>query len=121
MLRNRTAWILFGVLMALLGALFFGARQTFWGLASLFVSYSGIVFIFGAGATADNTVVVRTDGSHRAGLRFEDECARHKVLDLIGDLALAGFGICARVVGVRSGHALNRELAQKIRQAKEGR
>jgi drug/metabolite transporter (DMT)-like permease len=38
--------------VTLLGALFFGGRLTFWGIASLFVSYSGIVFIFAAGATA---------------------------------------------------------------------
>jgi drug/metabolite transporter (DMT)-like permease len=49
---ERLILMTYPVFVTLLGALFFGMRLTFWGLASLFVSYSGIVFIFAAGATA---------------------------------------------------------------------
>jgi UDP-3-O-acyl N-acetylglucosamine deacetylase len=73
----------------------------------------------GLGCTRENTVVVAEDGSHRAGLRFPDECARHKVLDVLGDLQLLGFALAGRVVAVRSGHALNRRLVEAIRQQKE--
>ncbi|MBA4065515.1 MAG: UDP-3-O-[3-hydroxymyristoyl] N-acetylglucosamine deacetylase [Isosphaera sp.] len=47
-------------------------------------------------------------------LRFADEPARHKVLDLVGDLALCGFDLAGHVVAYRSGHALNVELARKL-------
>ncbi|HJZ53922.1 MAG TPA: UDP-3-O-acyl-N-acetylglucosamine deacetylase [Gemmataceae bacterium] len=50
-------------------------------------------------------------------LRFADEPARHKVLDLIGDLALCGFDLAGHVVAYRSGHALNIELARRLRAA----
>ena len=46
--------------------------------------------------------------------RFADEPARHKVLDLIGDLALCGFDLAGHVVAYRSGHALNVELARRL-------
>lgn len=76
---------------------------------------------FGLGAGPENTLVVVEDGSHRAGLRFEDEPARHKVLDILGDLNLLGFPILGHIVGVRSGHALNRRLALAIKEQKESR
>jgi UDP-3-O-acyl-N-acetylglucosamine deacetylase len=47
-------------------------------------------------------------------VRFADEPARHKILDLIGDLALCGFDLAGHVVGYRSGHALNVELARVL-------
>jgi UDP-3-O-acyl N-acetylglucosamine deacetylase len=47
-------------------------------------------------------------------LRFHDECVRHKTLDLVGDLALAGCDIGGRVVAYRSGHRLNAELVQTL-------
>lgn len=46
--------------------------------------------------------------------RFADEPARHKVLDAVGDLALCGFDLAGHVVGYRSGHALNVELARTL-------
>ena len=73
---------------------------------------------FGLGATQENTVVVYEDGSHRSALRFPDECARHKVLDILGDLQLAGFPILGRIIGLRSGHALNQNLVRAIIQQK---
>lgn len=48
-------------------------------------------------------------------LRFSDEPARHKLLDLIGDLSLAGRAVRGRVTGWRSGHALNQAAAARIR------
>lgn len=47
-------------------------------------------------------------------LRFEDECVRHKVLDLVGDLALAGCDIQGTVIASRSGHRLNAELVKQL-------
>ncbi len=47
-------------------------------------------------------------------LRFADEFVRHKVLDLIGDLALAGRRIQGRVVAERAGHAMHTALVQRL-------
>jgi UDP-3-O-acyl N-acetylglucosamine deacetylase len=48
------------------------------------------------------------------GLRFANEPARHKVLDMVGDLALLGVDLCGHVVAYRSGHPLNVELVQAL-------
>ncbi|MDI3279749.1 MAG: UDP-3-O-acyl-N-acetylglucosamine deacetylase [Bacillota bacterium] len=66
------------------------------------------------GATAELAVVIGPRG-YLGPLRFPDEVARHKVLDVVGDLALAGF-LRAHVIALRSGHALNAALARKIRE-----
>ena len=47
-------------------------------------------------------------------LRFPDECARHKVLDVVGDLALAGCDLVGQFVAHRSGHRLNASLVQAL-------
>jgi UDP-3-O-acyl-N-acetylglucosamine deacetylase len=47
-------------------------------------------------------------------LRFPDECVRHKMLDMVGDLALAGCDLAGRFVAYRSGHRLNAELVRAI-------
>jgi UDP-3-O-[3-hydroxymyristoyl] N-acetylglucosamine deacetylase/3-hydroxyacyl-[acyl-carrier-protein] dehydratase len=49
--------------------------------------------------------------------RFDDELVRHKLLDVIGDLALVGAPLQARIVAYRSGHALHHRLARKLRDA----
>ena len=64
--------------------------------------------------TPRDLLVVGTDGPIDNEWRFTNEAARHKLLDLIGDLALAGRPICARITARRSGHALNHELARKL-------
>jgi len=67
------------------------------------------------GGSLDNAVVV--DGArilNRDGLRFTDEFVRHKVLDAVGDLYLAGAPLLARFRGVRSGHALNHRLLRAL-------
>ncbi|BDB96365.1 UDP-3-O-acyl-N-acetylglucosamine deacetylase [Candidatus Hydrogenosomobacter endosymbioticus] len=48
------------------------------------------------------------------GLRFRNECARHKVLDAIGDFSLAGMPIFGRIEGVQSGHMLNHSALKKL-------
>ena len=47
-------------------------------------------------------------------LRFPDEFVRHKILDAIGDMALAGAPLLARFQGVRSGHAVNNALLRAL-------
>ena len=74
---------------------------------------------FGKGANTRNTLVISKRGALGNRFRFPDECARHKVLDILGDIALAGFQVLGRVVAIRSGHALNRELVQKIKNQRE--
>lgn len=49
-------------------------------------------------------------------LHFPDECARHKLLDLIGDLRLAGGFLKAKVTAVKSGHGINTAAAKKLRE-----
>lgn len=70
---------------------------------------------FGKGADTSNTLVLRPDGPVDNELRFPDEPARHKILDLIGDLALLGCDLRARVVGTRSGHGTNHALVRALR------
>ncbi len=68
----------------------------------------------GAGANYDNTLVVGKTGVIKNKLRFNDEFVRHKILDLIGDLYLAGCPITGHVIALKSGHSLNLKIAQKI-------
>jgi len=64
-------------------------------------------------------LVIAADGPIDNAFRFPDECARHKVLDLIGDLYLVGKPICGRLVAHRSGHHLNHLMARKLLQQQE--
>ncbi len=68
---------------------------------------------FGKGANLKNTLVFEQNLPLENELRFEDEACRHKMMDLLGDLFLAGF-VRGHIVAVRSGHALNLELVWKI-------
>ncbi|MBU0548677.1 MAG: UDP-3-O-acyl-N-acetylglucosamine deacetylase [Candidatus Omnitrophica bacterium] len=68
----------------------------------------------GLGANYDNTLVVGRTGVIKNILRFKDEFVRHKILDLIGDLCLAGCPIRGHVIALKSGHSLNLKIAQKI-------
>jgi UDP-3-O-acyl N-acetylglucosamine deacetylase len=61
-------------------------------------------------------LVFGPDGPINNRLRFANEPARHKVLDIIGDLSLAGHLVCGHVVAYRSGHPLNVELAREIQE-----
>jgi UDP-3-O-[3-hydroxymyristoyl] N-acetylglucosamine deacetylase len=69
----------------------------------------------GRGASMDNTVVVDAGRvTNPEGLRFDDEFVRHKLLDAIGDLSLAGAPICGRFVADQPGHALNARLVRAL-------
>lgn len=68
----------------------------------------------GKGANYENTLVVGEGGIVRNTLRYPDEFARHKVLDLMGDLYLLGIPIKGHVLAIKSGHPLNIKLLQKI-------
>jgi UDP-3-O-[3-hydroxymyristoyl] N-acetylglucosamine deacetylase len=68
------------------------------------------------GGSLDNTVVIGDRGPLNS-LRFRDECVRHKILDLIGDLALLGRPLAGHVVARNGGHALNLELVLAIQRA----
>ncbi len=73
----------------------------------------------GKGANYENTVVVGQNGVIDNELRFEDEFARHKILDLLGDLYLLGYGVRAHIIAVRSGHPLNLKLVDRINLQRE--
>lgn len=75
------------------------------GVAS-HVTYRDLV-VFGSNGPIDNS------------LRFEDECSRHKLLDLIGDLALCGLRVQGKIIASRSGHILNGRMAEAIRNLKD--
>ena len=67
------------------------------------------------GGTLDNAVVVDGDKIlSPGGLRHKDEAVRHKMLDAMGDLALAGCPIIGRYTGVRAGHALTNSLIRAL-------
>ena len=66
------------------------------------------------GASEENAIVLGANGPLNGPLRFPDEYVRHKVLDLIGDLALAGRRIQGRVVAERAGHAMHTALVSRL-------
>jgi UDP-3-O-[3-hydroxymyristoyl] N-acetylglucosamine deacetylase len=66
------------------------------------------------GANADNAIILGARGPENGPLRFADEYVRHKVLDLIGDLALAGRRIEGHVVAERAGHAMHTALVSRL-------
>ncbi len=70
---------------------------------ALHVTYRDLI-VFGDRGPIDNS------------LRFTDECSRHKLLDLVGDIALSGVRIRGSIIAHRSGHILNGRLAHALRQ-----
>ena len=67
------------------------------------------------GGTLDNAVVIEGDRVLTpGGLRHEDEPVRHKMLDALGDLSLAGGPILGRYTGIRAGHALTNRLLRAL-------
>lgn len=67
------------------------------------------------GGSLDNAIVIGADRVlNREGLRYGDEFVRHKMLDAMGDLYLAGASIEGRFLGTRSGHALNNQLLRAL-------
>jgi UDP-3-O-[3-hydroxymyristoyl] N-acetylglucosamine deacetylase len=66
------------------------------------------------GASGENAIILGAKGPENGPLRFSDEYVRHKVLDLIGDLALAGRRIEGHVVAERAGHAMHTALVSRL-------
>lgn len=66
------------------------------------------------GASEENAIVLTRDGVKNGPLRFPDEFVRHKVLDLIGDLALIGHQVLGRVQADRAGHAMHTALVTRL-------
>jgi len=66
------------------------------------------------GGSLENAIVLTKDGMLNGPLRFPDEFGRHKALDLIGDLALVGLPLLARVEARKAGHALHTQLVSRL-------
>jgi len=66
------------------------------------------------GGSLENAIVLTQDGIMNGPLRFPDEFGRHKALDLIGDLALAGLPLLARVEAHKAGHSLHTQLVSQL-------
>ena len=66
------------------------------------------------GASRENCIILTRDGIENGPLRFPDEFVRHKVLDLVGDLALLGHPILGKIVADRAGHAMHTALVSRI-------
>ena len=67
------------------------------------------------GGSVDNAIVVDDYRIlNEGGLRYDDEFVKHKILDAIGDLYLAGYQLLAEYEGVKSGHALNNQLVRAL-------
>src|SRR5467141_1232313 len=83
----------------------FGFVQDFDGLRRM-----GLI----RGGSLDNAIVLNESGVMNGPLRFPDEFGRHKALDLIGDLALVGHPLLARVDAHKAGHALHTQLVTRL-------
>ena len=66
------------------------------------------------GASTENAIVLTPEGLMNPPLRYTDEFVRHKVLDLIGDLALVGKQILGNIVADRAGHAMHTALVSRL-------
>jgi UDP-3-O-[3-hydroxymyristoyl] N-acetylglucosamine deacetylase len=66
------------------------------------------------GASEDNAIVLTREGMVNPPLRFSDEFVRHKILDLVGDLALIGRRVLGNVVADRAGHAMHTALVSRL-------
>jgi UDP-3-O-[3-hydroxymyristoyl] N-acetylglucosamine deacetylase len=67
------------------------------------------------GGSLDNAIVLTEQGMlNQTGLRFRDEFVRHKILDIVGDLALLGMPLLGKVTAERSGHILHAGLMSKL-------
>lgn len=70
------------------------------------------------GGSLDNAVIINDKAIFsKNGLFFPDEMVRHKILDMIGDLALIGFPFLAHIISIRSGHKSNIEFSKKLYQS----
>jgi UDP-3-O-[3-hydroxymyristoyl] N-acetylglucosamine deacetylase len=83
----------------------FGFMKDFAGLQAM-----GLI----RGGSVENAIVLDSDSILNGPLRFPDEFGRHKALDLIGDLALVGRPLKARIVAHKAGHALHTQLVTRL-------
>jgi UDP-3-O-[3-hydroxymyristoyl] N-acetylglucosamine deacetylase/3-hydroxyacyl-[acyl-carrier-protein] dehydratase len=68
----------------------------------------------GTHLSSRDILVIDSEGPIKNSFRFPNECVRHKIVDLIGDLSLVGRPISGRIVAYKSGHSLNQQLARKL-------
>jgi len=66
------------------------------------------------GGSLENAIVLTKDGVMNGSLRYSDEFGRHKALDLIGDLALVGLPLLARVEAHKAGHSLHTQMVSQL-------
>ena len=71
------------------------------------------------GGSLENAVVLGPEGILNPQLRFPDEFVRHKLLDLLGDIALTGFHIIGHLRAERAGHAIHTALAERILRSRD--
>jgi UDP-3-O-[3-hydroxymyristoyl] N-acetylglucosamine deacetylase len=71
------------------------------------------------GGSLENAIVIGDTGVLNNALRFDDEFVRHKILDVIGDMALVGHPIIGHLVAHRGGHALHTEFAAQVLEEQE--
>jgi len=72
------------------------------------------------GGSMDNAVVIGDSGVlNPEGLRFKNECVRHKILDSIGDLSLLGKPVIGHLVAYKSGHSVNLQFLKKLLEDKD--
>jgi len=71
------------------------------------------------GGSLENAVVIGDTGVLNNALRFDDEFVRHKILDVIGDMALVGYPIIGHLVAHRGGHALHTAFAAQVLEERE--
>ena len=85
--------------------------------ARTFVLYEEVAGLYekelARGGSVENVIVIWRDRMS-SKLRFPDELVRHKIVDMIGDLALAGGLLQAEILAVKSGHTLNVEFAREV-------
>ncbi len=69
------------------------------------------------GGSLDNAIVIGESIQAKGGLHWPDEFVRHKVLDILGDLAAVGRPVNAHIIAAKAGHELHLKLAEKLRGA----
>jgi len=69
----------------------------------------------GLGGSLENALIYTRDELLNPNLRFANECVRHKILDLIGDLSLVGFQLRGYFIAHKSGHSMDMEMVKRIR------
>ncbi|MCK4342803.1 MAG: UDP-3-O-[3-hydroxymyristoyl] N-acetylglucosamine deacetylase [Phycisphaerae bacterium] len=68
----------------------------------------------GTHLTYEDILVIGPDGPIDNSYRYDNECVRHKILDLVGDLVLTGSFVCGKIYARKSGHHLNHELVRRL-------